>query len=160
VTTRPVSEILNDVKKLAQEYYAATGKPLGVTGEIAESEAAQKIPGLSLEPARTPGYDAVETVGGKTRKLQIKGRCLPLHYNSGQRLGSIKTEGDWDAVLFVNLDKNLDATEIWEAPRNKVLDAINKPGSRSRNERYALSVGKFKQIGACRWNRSPDSASM
>jgi hypothetical protein len=33
-------ELLHEVKSLAREYYELTGKPLGVTGEIAEYEAA------------------------------------------------------------------------------------------------------------------------
>jgi len=52
-----IMEILDDAKKLAQEYRTLTGKPLGVTGEIAEYEAA-RILGLELTPARQAGYDA------------------------------------------------------------------------------------------------------
>lgn len=48
---RPSHVILADVKRLAVEYYAATGKPLSVTGELAECEAAHKL-GLDwLTPA-------------------------------------------------------------------------------------------------------------
>ena len=36
----PVLEILREAKKLAQRYRAVTGKPLGITGEVAEYEAA------------------------------------------------------------------------------------------------------------------------
>jgi len=38
---RSESEILADVRALAVEYYELTGKPLGVTGEIAEFEASE-----------------------------------------------------------------------------------------------------------------------
>lgn len=48
---RSPEEILHDVKALAIEYDAATGKPLGVTGEIAEVEAARLL-GLHLAEAR------------------------------------------------------------------------------------------------------------
>jgi hypothetical protein len=37
--TRRVREILATVKPLAAEYYQLTGKPLGVTGEVAECPA-------------------------------------------------------------------------------------------------------------------------
>ena len=53
-----VREILATVKPLAAEFYRLTGKPLGVTGEIAEYVAAE-ILGLTLVPARTVGYDAL-----------------------------------------------------------------------------------------------------
>ena len=70
-----VLEILHDAKALAREYYQLTGKPLGVTGEVAEYEAARLL-GVELGPARQAGYDAVEQRNGATRRLQIKGRCL------------------------------------------------------------------------------------
>lgn len=53
-----VREILATVKPLAAEYYRLTGKPLGVTGEVAEYIAAD-ILGLTLVTARTIGYDAL-----------------------------------------------------------------------------------------------------
>ncbi len=65
-----VHEILAAVKPLAAEYYRLTGKPLGVTGEVAEYVAAE-ILGLQLVPARTVGYD---TLRGKER-IRIKGRA-------------------------------------------------------------------------------------
>ena len=46
---RRVREILMTVKPLAAEYYRLTGKPLGVTGEVAEYVAAEM---LGLESVR------------------------------------------------------------------------------------------------------------
>ena len=51
-----VLELLAEAKKLAQKFYAATGKPLGITGEVAEYEAARLL-NLQLTPARQAGYD-------------------------------------------------------------------------------------------------------
>ena len=51
-----VREILAAVKPLAAEYYQLTGKPLGVTGEVAEYIAAELL-ALELAPPRTKGYD-------------------------------------------------------------------------------------------------------
>jgi len=42
-TALRVREILAAVKPLAAEYYRLTGKPLGVTGEIAEYLAAELL---------------------------------------------------------------------------------------------------------------------
>jgi hypothetical protein len=147
-----VMELLKDAKALAREYYSLTGKPLGVTGEVAEYEAA-RILGVELTAARQAGYDAIERIGGATKKLQIKGRCLQDNCKPGQRLGSIRTEHDWDAVLMVLLDYEFNATEIYEAQRVNVEAALNAPGSKARNVRRALSVGKFKSIGTLRWQR-------
>ncbi len=88
MTQVQVMEILKDAKKLAQRYRALTGKPLGITGEVAEYEAA-RILGIELAPARQAGYDAIERKNGKIRRLQIKGRCLLPDCKPGQRLGSI-----------------------------------------------------------------------
>src|SRR4051794_34045136 len=98
-----VMSILGEAKRLAQEYRAITGKPLGVTGEVAEFEAA-RILGLELTSARQSGYDAIEVVDGTRRLLQIKGRCLLPGCKPGQRLGSIRTDTEWDATLMVLLD--------------------------------------------------------
>ncbi len=41
--------------------------------------------------------------------------------------------------------------EMWEAERPAVEEAILAPGSKARNERGALAVRKFKQIGTKVW---------
>ncbi|HJW24583.1 MAG TPA: hypothetical protein VJ576_06765 [Rhodocyclaceae bacterium] len=148
-----ILDILQQAKVLARRYRVLTGKPLGVTGEVAEYEAARLL-GLNLAPARTPGYDATENVEGRIRKLQIKGRCVLPGTRAGQRIGSIDVEKEFDAVLLVLLDENLDAYEIVEAPRDAVLQALSVPGSTARNERGALAVAKFRSIGQLRWCRS------
>lgn len=147
-----VLEVLRQAKLLAQRYRALTGKPLGITGEVAEYEAARVL-GVRLTPARQAGYDAVEMVEGVERHLQIKGRCLLARSKKGQQLGSIDIDKDWDAVLMVLVDENFDAYEIHEAERGAVIAAINLPGSKARNERRALAVSKFKAIGRLRWKR-------
>jgi hypothetical protein len=145
--------ILYEAKKLAQEYRALTGKPLGITGEVAEYEAARLLK-IELGPARQKGYDAVEEVAGKTRRLQIKGRCILPGCKPGQRLGKIDVKKEFDTVLLVLLDENFDAFEIYEAERAEVLQALAAPGSKARNERGALGVNKFKAIGRLRWKRN------
>lgn len=147
-----VMAILADAKRLAQAYRALTGKPLGITGEVAEFEAA-RILGVELTPPRQAGYDAIEHVNGTTRRLQVKGRCRLEGSKRSQRLGSIKTAHEWDAVLMVILDQNFDAVEIYEAERPAVVAALTAPGSKARNEAGAMAVSKFKAIGRLRWRR-------
>jgi len=96
--------ILSQAKTLAREYYALTGRPLGVTGEIAEFEAVRLL-GLELTPVRTTGYDAIRLADG--RRFQIKGRrLLPGWCNPGQRIGKIDVMKEFDAVLLVLMDEN------------------------------------------------------
>lgn len=147
--------ILREAKRLAIEYRELTGKPLGITGEVAEYEAA-RILDVELAPARQPGYDAVEEADGTRRRLQIKGRCLFDDSKPGQRIGSIKFKYEWDAVMLVLLDSNLDAVAIYEADRPIIAETLMAPGSRARNERGAMSVSKFKSIGRLRWQRAGD----
>lgn len=149
-----VLQVLREAKRLARRYRELTGKPLGITGEIAEYEAARLLD-LELAVARTAGYDAVEVVNGMPRKLQIKGRCMLNGCKPGQRLGSIRGEHEWDAVLMVLLDENLNATAIYEAERVDVLRVLSQPGSRARNERGAMPVSKFMKIGKKRWPVEP-----
>ena len=148
-----IIEILREAKKLAQEYRALTGNPLGITGEIAEYEAA-RILGLELTLARQAGYDALEKSNGSIRRLQVKGRCLLPNCKPGQRLGSIDITKDWDAVLMVLRDQNFDAVEIHEAQRDTIIAVLSVPGSKARNERGALAISKFKAIGQLRKQRS------
>lgn len=143
--------LLAQAKEIGRAYYQATGKPLGITGEVAEYEAA-RILGLKLTPARQAGYDATEDVDGSRRRLQIKGRCLPVGYKPGQRVGSIRVNHEWDAVLLVLLDPEFEAFEIYEAERPEIVAALTAPGSRARNERGALSISKFRSIGRLRWS--------
>lgn len=152
MTAKAVLEVLAEAKKLAQRYRTLTGKPLGITGEVAEYEAA-RILGLELTAARQAGYDAIEHRNGTEVRHQIKGRCVLEGAKPGQRMGSIGVAKEFDAVLLVLLDSNFEATAIYEASREKVVEALTKPGSKARNERGALGIPKFKAIGELRWKR-------
>jgi hypothetical protein len=141
-----IQEILAKVKPLAAEYYQLTGKPLGVTGEVAE-EVAARILGLTLVPARTVGYDALRG----TERIQIKGRAYGKKAKPGQRMSRIKLGAPCDTVLLVLLDNaTLEAREMWEAPYPSVCECLSEPGSKAR-ARGALSVSSFKGIATRIW---------
>ena len=114
-----VREILATVKLLAAEYYRLTGKPLGVTGEIAEYVAAELL-GLALVEARTAGHDAIRDTPFGRERIQIKGRAYD-GTKPGQRLGRIKLDAACDTVILVLLDNaTLEPREMWEAPYGAV----------------------------------------
>lgn len=152
-TTNEILEVLSAAKQLARRYRALTGKPLGVTGEVAEFEAS-RILGLELTAARTAGYDAIRKESGAAVRLQVKGRCILPGSNPGQRIGKIDITKEFDGVLLVLMNEALDATAIYEADRASVVAALTAPGSKSRNERGALGVAKFKSIGRRIWSKS------
>jgi hypothetical protein len=140
-----VREILASVKPLGAEYYRLTGKPLGVTGEVAEYVAAE-ILGLTLVAARTVGYDALR---GQER-IQIKGRAYGVKAKPGQRMSRIKLDAPCDTVLLVLLDNaTLEAREMWEAPYASVCECLKRPGSKAR-ARGALSISTFKALPVAR----------
>ncbi len=147
-----VGAIIRSAKQLASRYRALTARPLGITGEVAEYEAVRLL-GLELAPVRQAGFDAVRTNGSRVERFQVKGRCV-LSSNPGQRLGKIDLKKDWDGVLLVLLDNDLEPTAIYEARRAEISEALTRPGSKARNERGALSVSKFKSIGKLVWSRS------
>lgn len=147
-----IGKLLGSAKQIAKEYRQITGKPLGITGEVGEYEAA-RILGIKLAEARQTGYDAVRRTGEKTTRIQIKTRCLPANAKQGQRLGSIRLEKPWDSIVVVLLDEELEPVEIYEAERPAVEHAIKKPGSKARNERGALGLSQFKSIGKRIWSR-------
>jgi hypothetical protein len=150
----PLVLVLGKAKLVAREYRRLTGKPLGVTGEVAEYEAA-RILKLQLAGPRQEGYDALETVNGITRRLQIKGRCYRSSSRGGRMVSSIDIRNEFDAVLLVLLDESYDALAIYEADRRVVVDELRARGSRARNERNALSISRFKRISTLRWHTSP-----
>lgn len=145
-----IKDLIHRTKRLAKEYRRRTGRPLGVTAEIGEYEAARLL-GLRLAPVRQPGYDAVQTVGKRVRRLQIKARSVLEGSKPGQRLGSIRFKHEWDAVLLVLLDGDLEPMIIYEAPRAALECALSAPGSRARNERGQLGVAAFRTIAKVVW---------
>ena len=145
-----VEQILAEVKRLAVEYYDLTGKPLGVTGEVAEFVGAKHLD-LELAPPRTEGYDAIRKTPTGDHRVQIKGRALAKGANRSQRLGVIKKDAEYDSVLLVLLDNTtLEPLEMHEASRASVVDRLNVPGSKAR-ARGALGVAEFKRIATRVW---------
>ncbi len=141
-------EILERARRAAIDYYELTGKPLGITGEFGEYLTA-KILGLELADARSPGYDAVDRNG---RKIQIKARSIPHRKKlTGQRLGSIRLDHDWDCVMLILFDEHFEPQAIFEAARAPLETALRKPGSKARNKRGALAVTKFISLGRRVW---------
>ncbi len=147
---RRVREILAAVKPLAAEYYEITGKPLGVTGEVAEYVAAELLD-LELAPPRTKGYDATRQTPNGPVRIQIKGRAFGEKANPSQRLGTIKRAADCDTVLLVLLNNlTLEPREMWEAPYSAVEGRLGVPGSKAR-ERGALGISEFRKLAERVW---------
>lgn len=147
-----IIDLLREAKQLGQRYYQLTGKPLGVTAEVAEYEAFRLL-GLTLVEVRNPGFDAISERDGRVVRYQIKGRCFDHRIGSGQRVGSLSLKKEWDVALLVLLDPDFEAREIWEASRDALTPLLTNPGSKSRTERGQIGVNQFKRVGKCIWRK-------
>ena len=152
MSSTQIMELLGQAKVLAGRYRALTNKPLGITGEVAEFDAARLL-GLELTDARQAGYDATEVRDGATWRVQIKGRCVQSSRAASGRLGAIDITKDFDSVMLVLLDFDLETLVIYEASRDAVVERLTRPGSKARNERFSLGIAQFKSIAEIRWQR-------
>ncbi|WP_226298247.1 MULTISPECIES: hypothetical protein [Pseudomonas] len=117
---------------LARRFYRLTGKPLGVTGEVAEYEAATRL-GMLLHPARQAGYDATETLEDGIARIQIKGRCI---------LNPLKITGRMGAIDLTTADDLFaDAERQGMAPtRTMRFDLILTPAQLSQSRHAEAST--------------------
>ena len=114
-----VHDLIAEAKKIAREYYDLTGRPRGITGEVAELEAARAL-GLVLASVRQAGFDATRlTPDGRTEHLQIKGRCAPRGSGSGQRVGSIQLDKPWEDRARTGHDRRLTLDSRVSPPGNR-----------------------------------------
>ena len=149
-----VGDLLDQAKGIAREYRTITGRPLGITSEVAGYEAARLL-NLSLCKARQADYDAT---GPDGKKYQIKGRVIYARSKPGKNFGSIRLDHEWDAVLLVLLEADFSPTEIYEAERSEVEKALVEPGAPARNVHGALNIAKFKAIARLVWSRDAKKA--
>jgi hypothetical protein len=152
-----VRQLLKRAAQLARDYYAETGRPLGVTGEVAEFEAARRL-GLELTPARH-GYDAERQLNGKRQRIEIKSRrAAPAESGKrpkplgSQKLGAIKLDRQWQVVVLVLLDEQYRATEDLRGrpqqhPAATCTECVQSPrarcalGVRVQEDRWATGLG-------------------
>jgi hypothetical protein len=146
-----LDKLITETRRLAADYRRATGKSLAVSSEIAKHDACVQ---LQLEPVsddESGGFDAVGTQSPwKDMRIQIKGRAIFDEGKSGQRIGQLKLDKEWDAVVLVLMDDVFEPSEMYLATRQAVLEALKEDTSKRRN-RGAMSVAKFKYIARCVW---------
>ena len=143
-------KLISEARRLAAEYRKATGKPLGISSEIAEFDAANLL-NLELCKEKTAGYDAVGQGSRQGKKIQIKGRAIFDESKSGQRIGQLKIDQDWDSVVLVLMNDQYEPVEIYEGERHDLLDGVTDRSK--RNKRGAMSVARFKAISKLVWHK-------
>lgn len=149
-----VNRLIEQTRCLAADYKLATGKPLPVTSEIATYDAIRL---LHLQAVSPPigGYDAIGTEGERQGvRYQIKGRAIFDEEKGGQRIGQLKIDQEWDAVLLVILDETFNPVSIYEAPRSDLSEALTESLKSRRASRGAMSVARFKILSRLVWSSS------
>lgn len=147
-----VDKLIAEARRIAAEYRRTTGKPLGISAEIACHDACVFLDLEANEDA--VGYDATGLHGErKGYRYQIKGRAIFDEKKGGQRLGQIKIEQDWDKILLVLMDEDFETTDIYEASREDILADLDDSGTSNRKKRGAMSVARFKRISHLVWNK-------
>ena len=148
-TPYAAEKLIAQARQLAAEYRRTMGKPLpGISNEIAEHDAVRL---LGLEPKASPetGWDAVDPETG--HRVQIKSRTIFDESKGGQRIGQLKMNQDWDAVVLVLMDEDYEPYEIYRAMREDLASFVDASSS-SRAKRGAMSVARFKIIGELVWD--------
>lgn len=148
INLEEVGPLLAQAKAIALEYYRITGKPLGITGEVGEYEAAKRL-NLTLVEARTPGYDAI----WKGERIQIKTRAIAdFRRLGGQKIGSLKAKdaGLWDALVLVLLDMSFEPRRIYKCPRLSIDILLGKTESNAR-KRGQLAVSEVVKSSELVW---------
>ena len=145
-----VDKLMHEARKLAATYRRATGQALGISNEIATHDVIRLMKLVPAEPG-AGGYDAIGTGTREGKYIQIKGRTIFNDAKSGQRIGQIKLEQEWDSVMLILMDEDYEARAIFEAEREAIV-AATEEGSEKRAKRGAMSVAKFKAIGTQVWS--------
>ncbi len=148
-----VDKLITQARKLAAEYRKATGQSLGVSAEIARHDVARLLDLELLPPDAPGGFDALGKGRWEGKRIQIKGRAIFDERKSGQRLGQLKLNQDWDLVMLVLMDEDFEPQEIYEANRDDIEDVLDGSSASKRSKRGAVSVARFKIIGRLVWTR-------
>ena len=144
-----VDKLITETRRIAREYRLATGKTLPVTQEIAINDA---ISILNLRPNNdtSRAYDAYfDLEEDETLKVQIKGRTIFNEKKSGHRIGQLKLEQEWDAIILVIMDADFMPQEIYMARRADILEEIED--KEALNKKGPITVAKFKIISELLW---------
>jgi len=152
LTVYAADKLIAQARQLAAEYRRTMGKPLpGISSEIAQHDAVKLLGLEPLDEGSEGGFDAIDPSRGDKR-IQIKSRTIFDESKSGQRIGQMKLDKEWDCVLLVLMDEDYEPYEMYEAEREDILDCIGKSSS-SRTKRGAMSVARFKIIGRLAWTK-------
>lgn len=145
---RTIEELLKEIRKLSLEYYNATGRRLGTTGEVCEYEAASKL-SYTLQTHGHAGYDALDSAG---KKIQIKG-WWNLRGRPPSKVNYVDPASDFDYFVYVLLGKSMTAEGIWMISKQDLIALYpNKNPNRTMKKRVTLK--RFQNAAEKVWPQS------
>ncbi len=147
-----VDKLMSEARRLAAEYRRATGKPLAISNEIAVFDAARLLD-LTIPEQPVAGYDAVGRGSREGLRILVKARAIFDETKSGQRIGQLKLDKEWDRVLLVLMDEEYEPCEIYEADRATIVDALKEREQSSRNRRGSMTIARFRHLSRLVWTR-------
>ncbi len=147
-----VDKLMTEARRLAAEYRRATGKPLAISNEIAVFDAARLLD-LRIPERPAAGYDAIGRGSREGLRILIKARAVFDENKSGQRIGQLKLDKEWDRVMLVLMDEEYEPCEIYEAERPVIVDSLKEREERSRNRRGSMTIARFRHLSRLVWTR-------
>ena len=137
--------VLNEAKIVAIKYRKLTGKPLGITSEVAEYEAAIKMNCVLCE-ARNPGYDLIDR---ENKRVQVKGRVTPI--GRVPTINRNTLDKPWDYVLLVILDEAYNCISIYSADEETVENELSRERPRGGQKRRNMPISDFIRVSTKVW---------
>jgi len=146
-----IDKLINETRRLAAEFKRTTGTMLPVSGEIARYDVSHHLD-LTLNQDRNCGYDAIGNNQREGLRVQIKSRVIGNTVKSSHRIGQLNANGDWDIVILSLMDDDFEPLEMYQASREEIIEALST-ANKSRGNRGAVSVAKFKIIAELVWTK-------
>lgn len=142
---------MDETRRLAAEYRRSTGSTLPVSAELAKFDAISLLGMRALDEPMC-GVDALLDTEQGIERVQIKGRVIFDPRKTGQRVGQLNLDANWDVVLLVIMDENYQCTTIFSMTKAQLLVVLAEQKEGKSKIRGALSVKKFQAIAEQVWS--------
>jgi len=148
-----LDKLMDETRRLAAEYRRSTGTTLPVSAELAKFDAISLL-GLRSPEEPESGVDALRDSEQGVERIQIKGRVIFDPKKTGQRIGQLNIDANWDVVLLVMMNEDYQSTAIYSVSKPHLLTVLAEQQDGKNNARGALSVKKFQAIAEHIWPSS------
>lgn len=146
-----LDKLMDETRRLAAEYKRSTGNPLPVSAELAKFDAIRLL-GMRTPDEPERAVDALWDTEKGVERVQIKGRVIFDPKKSGQRVGQLNLDANWDRVLLVVMNEDYQCTGIYGLARVTLQAVLSDVRDSKNNARGALSVKKFIAIADQLWH--------